>query len=220
MKRFPRVIINRMKSWSEALILTKGIKQSKTLKRSLRRRYLFVKSSDVENSSQTQSFEYHSSTHSNNIVCHYEGCHYRTGLEDLMNRHINNRHLSDKPFKCDSCDKSFGTRYCLNLHESYSHQMTGKQFHCNAVNCHSVFKCEERLKRHIRMRHSPYVCDFPECGKRFVRKTLLERHKEKHLREGFVYLWEVSSSNILLENNFSKTCYKSWYQKIFCQKFL
>ncbi|EAT39342.1 AAEL008838-PA, partial [Aedes aegypti] len=108
---------------------------------------------------------------------------------------------SDKPFKCDQCDKAFSKKCNYNVHMLRIHS-SGNQFPCGE--CDKSFKCVSNLKTHMRVhtKERPYQCDFcPKtfgylsdkrrhevghsgnypfkcdlCGKPFARKTLLSRH--------------------------------------------
>ncbi|XP_050718438.1 zinc finger protein 699-like [Eriocheir sinensis] len=109
----------------------------------------------------------------NQLTCHI--CSKSFFCKEDMNKH-SRTHVGVATLKCDSCDKTFSTSWVLQRH-SKIHQSTPKTFTCNI--CNLSFTRRDSLASHCNAhaQKRPFVC---HCGKRFVRKSQLKEHQDKH----------------------------------------
>lgn len=78
------------------------------------------------------------------------------------------------------CMKEFTSRWSLTRH---TRTHTGERpFRCNSCGKEFVQKCS--LKRHeqTHSQEKQWLCDFPNCGKRFKLKEYLDVHKRTHIK--------------------------------------
>lgn len=63
-----------------------------------------------------EHLRYHFRIHGDqrDFICHYCGESYFLNTE--LRKHIFNRHLDVRPFKCQQCEKTFKNRHALNIH--------------------------------------------------------------------------------------------------------
>ncbi|XP_053663308.1 zinc finger protein 2-like [Anopheles marshallii] len=84
-------------------------------------------------------------------------CDANEQSEELLENHLD-LHSTMLPYECKSC---------------VAHNLTGR-----------TIKTVSSLHNHFRSHHYPYWCDI--CGKRFLRKVQLSKHKENHTNSVFV----------------------------------
>lgn len=85
------------------------------------------------------------------------------------------KHLGDKPFKCELCEKTFVRRDFLDNHMEQVHK--NKKSKCEK--CGKLFSRKDVLKRHLAVHNNEtYDCDI--CQKKFSRKDRLASHKKLH----------------------------------------
>ena len=92
--------------------------------------------------------------------------------EDSMRKYSHQKVAKKDPCPCDFCrDPRFEE---VKLHKCYLDP-----------NCHKTFSKVTHLKAHIRCHKNerPFECDWPKCGKSFVRSDELRRHAWIHTRE-------------------------------------
>lgn len=122
----------------------------------------------------------------------------------LLRNHVK---IHDKSFKCDYCDKIFGSRYNLQIHlvvhtkernyqcdqcgNSYgtktalkNHKFTHlevKNFTCDI--CHKKFKSNHRLYAHKSLHEAEKKHECEICHAKFTIKQYLNFHMKKHSKE-------------------------------------
>lgn len=89
------------------------------------------------------------------------------------------RHTSEKPYKCDICDKGYPRSQDLMIHKR-SH--TGEKPHL-CKTCGKAFSRPNKLARHIRVHtgERPYKCT--QCSKAFAQSNDLNLHIRRHTGE-------------------------------------
>jgi ankyrin repeat protein len=65
--------------------------------------------------------------------------------------------IHSKPFGCESCSKSFATRYDLIRHIDDMHRVGGLRFICKINDCSFKTKRQYKLSQHIRRKHSRHL---------------------------------------------------------------
>ncbi|XP_047114679.1 zinc finger protein 33B-like isoform X1 [Schistocerca piceifrons] len=141
-------------------------------------------------------------------MCEFCGKSFR-GRKSLKEHHLAN-HSEVKPFKCDQCDKNYGSLASLDIHKAthstetpYLCDLCGKSFkHINnlrshkrchmddsyknrqlCTKCGKGFRSKFHLNEHMNVHNGvrPYSCE--KCGKRFHKKIQLRQHGSAHLGE-------------------------------------
>ena len=79
-----------------------------------------------------------------------------------------------KPFKCDTCDMSFGRKETLNQHISLIHTEDPKLVEC--PDCGETFKNHKELDTHIRQSHIVTDHQCPHCKIYCTTKHGLDKH--------------------------------------------
>lgn len=95
--------------------------------------------------------------------------------------------LEDKPFKCDSCDKSF--RHNLTLIRHIKAHSEGKKYHCDL--CSKDFSRSDSFQRHQKLHtgEKPFRCE--TCGKSFNRNDYLQKHMKTHTLDDSQYSYNT-----------------------------
>lgn len=100
---------------------------------------------------------------------------YRKHLED----HIRSYHKKERNRQCPVCKRWF---YHRDIKKHIEHVHGEKKITCPT--CGKLYTCIENLKLHMRYHDEPkYMCEFPNCNKRFHQKILYEHHVVKHSNE-------------------------------------
>lgn len=86
------------------------------------------------------------------------------------------KHSNVKPFKCNTCQKSFSEKTKLSRHMSL--HSAGKNFIC--PDCAKSFKTKDSLRIHslIHRNEKPFACKV--CSARFNNSSNLKKHLASH----------------------------------------
>ncbi|XP_070070665.1 zinc finger protein 660 isoform X2 [Drosophila takahashii] len=105
----------------------------------------------------------------------------------LLEAHMK-QHEGLKPYTCVHCAKSYARANLLDSHLREMHHNASARVIYPCPSCSKVYTAERSLKYHIKRAHkrthtleapdSLHICE--ECGKSFVRRALLTRHKRIH----------------------------------------
>ena len=142
--------------------------------------------------SELRRIQYHSDVRSM-FVCYFQ----KNGLLDdpLPQEDISNLTLSQVPalleeykslvvsmkksFVCPTCNKTFSSRYSLNVHMNIHSE--SKPYECPHTNCRKCFRTKSALNTHINLTHTEIkdnICTI--CGKAFAKAWLLRQHMTRH----------------------------------------
>ncbi|XP_017844701.1 zinc finger protein 502-like [Drosophila busckii] len=111
-------------------------------------------------------------------VCHYCGWKFRDPSN--LNHHVL-RHTGIKKFKCEECERKFGTRHEMLLHVRVYHRGE-TPFKCKF--CDAGFRNRISCRRHQRLLHAsemPFECNI--CKTTYVSQLSFDKHKLVHLQE-------------------------------------
>ena len=143
------------------------------------------------------------------IQCIREGCDETFNDNKCLKRHIDDKHsLTQKPYKCKTCDQSFDTIRKRGYHQRQVHQTLYKPIKCRINNCNKEFKNSLHSNRELRCDHSgcdyvtnkkelirmhslihsdspSVVCGIDGCVKAFKVRLYLMRHRNTHTIKRF-----------------------------------
>ncbi|KAL5004435.1 hypothetical protein ScPMuIL_017891 [Solemya velum] len=109
-----------------------------------------------------------------------ETCDVEFANRHQLHDHEDRVHLKISGMKCHICGKTYKNLACLRMHIRVVHIMSGKTSHMCHM-CSAKFKWAITLKQHIEEVHEgikPHSCK--TCGKKFYRKSGLNRHEKIH----------------------------------------
>ncbi|KAG6446618.1 hypothetical protein O3G_MSEX004548 [Manduca sexta] len=110
-------------------------------------------------------------------------CNKRFAIRRDLERHTNRVHLNLRPYKCDRCDKSYVTSWCLTEHKRIIHEGYKRPMKFSCPMCDKVFDRNHILKTHLRTHtgERPYQCS--KCPAQFSQAGILNTHmKLIHLK--------------------------------------
>ncbi len=116
-----------------------------------------------------------------NFYCDHcpKSFYVRQKMENHLKIHFN---IFDIP--CDKCDLSFRSIQTLGVHKKLVHENIKRQSTVAPEPCEicgKIFSSRQSCKSHylsVHLKEKPNVCDAPGCGKRFVHKHELDRHRD------------------------------------------
>ncbi|KAI9334919.1 hypothetical protein BDR26DRAFT_839637 [Obelidium mucronatum] len=113
-------------------------------------------------------------------LCGQPNCKASFPKWSLLQAHIK----QDHKVICKQCNKTFTTKYSLQMHLK-THLLEDRTvFACTVEDCGKVFMTNSNLKTHIRTKHEllkPYKCNADGCTSEFGHKHLLTRHMRLHI---------------------------------------
>ena len=95
-----------------------------------------------------------------------------------------------KSFVCPTCNKTFSSRYSLNVHMNIHSE--SKPYVCTHTNCRKCFRTKSALNTHINLTHTEIkdnICTI--CGKAFAKAWLPFR-----ACSGIKELWRLGAAGI------------------------
>ena len=112
------------------------------------------------------------------LPCHVENRNKKSKDVDQLDEYVCWK--TPKPFKCESCAKSFSRSIYLREHIKYIHLKEPKPFRCETETCDKSFRSARRFREHIKYVHMkeprPFKCG--TCEKLFTYRYSLQRHKK------------------------------------------
>ena len=127
-----------------------------------------------------QKLDRHVKSHAG-YECPTAGCGETFEKWSLVRKHLSVVH--PKRHRCDFCRKDFARLAILNEH-LLTHQ--GEREHFECPDCHVLLvNLAKHIKQHGKRcpaRQTRLPCDFPGCGKAFLKAGMLIRHKGLHER--------------------------------------
>ncbi|XP_029572247.1 uncharacterized protein LOC115164159 [Salmo trutta] len=122
-------------------------------------------------------------------------CLMRFSSRGSLQQHLNKEHHNERPFKCQSCGKTFALKRYLRDHERRQHKFGTERAHptYKATDSESQYKCSvcpktltsaHDLSLHMKVHTEQesggdHRCDM--CYKSFSRLSLLRQHQESHV---------------------------------------
>ncbi|XP_006814516.1 uncharacterized protein LOC102809632, partial [Saccoglossus kowalevskii] len=102
------------------------------------------------------------------------------GYPNLL-QHVRAVHKKERPFKCDTCSKTFSSASHLTTHNEK--HLTNEQKLLQCDKCEKRFAHTTSLKAHQRMSHREKLYSCETCGKSFPQKSNLVVHLRCHTGE-------------------------------------
>ena len=111
---------------------------------------------------------------SNFVKC--DQCSKSYSSRKALNLHKKTKHVEERKFVCQVCDKAFITKHHLKNH-LICHDVK-RDYKCRF--CEATFKKNDVLKMHenVHTKERKFICDI--CGEHFLRRSSLRNHRLTH----------------------------------------
>ena len=146
------------------------------------KKILNIGNNDSINDSQPKSFEDpHTAENIKSKKIHHEvgsfkcdDCEKTFGSNFNLQRHIKKLHMKERSFKCTLCNISFNRSYNLERHLEAHKAQNDLKFKC--TECNKSFSRKDILEMHMKTHFAPKESKFycTECDRCFLRKDLLQ----------------------------------------------
>ena len=114
----------------------------------------------------------------NRHLCHI--CDYGSKQLSSLKSHLASHNIGER-FKCDKCEKTFGLKSNLTVHQQTHNS---ESFKCD--HCHKMFTRKDSLNTHVKGQHEEKRIKCDECSKMFGTVGLLNAHKKRvHVLKSF-----------------------------------
>ena len=136
------------------------------------------------------------SKHSDVKICIEEGCNYRSGYAQELQRHIESKHEGIVRFKCNVTNCTFGfsrkrefqrhaKTHAKKEHSVVERTCAPKIVFCDKDGCGAKFENTKELKTHIEQFHKEgYFCSYDDCNYETIRLKYLRQHvRNQHGQE-------------------------------------
>ena len=115
-------------------------------------------------------------------------CHTLIKSSNNYHRHVKRCGTEQHRAQCPFCDRSYSRNDDLKKHIKHQHPQPTSAippaFTCQK--CQKTFCYETTFEVHQKNcgKPKPFQCSYPNCGKRFTRKSTLEQHLKEHTQRG------------------------------------
>uniref|UniRef100_A0A8C7EZG1 C2H2-type domain-containing protein n=1 Tax=Oncorhynchus kisutch TaxID=8019 RepID=A0A8C7EZG1_ONCKI len=110
-------------------------------------------------------------------------CLMRFSSRGSLQQHLNKEHHNERPFKCQSCGKTFALKRYLRDHERRQHKFGTERAHptYKATDSESQYKCSARGRPKGRPKGTGKTCEY--CGRHFDFVSVYTVHLRTHTGE-------------------------------------
>ncbi|OXU25922.1 hypothetical protein TSAR_011827 [Trichomalopsis sarcophagae] len=108
---------------------------------------------------------------------HCEHCDFRTANKNVLQQHLETRHVTRGPFgreECPKCKRTYKSRKLMLMHNKRCG--VTPEFKCGF--CPYMAKTIMILRDHVKKRHISKEESVCECGKKFTNKKYFEKHQQ------------------------------------------
>ena len=97
--------------------------------------------------------------------------------DKTLTRHIYKKHIMEKPYECDICNKQFVRSDNLNRHKEKVHSIKDEQ------NQPQNSDLTDKWIMYSGDETRPFQCGYEDCAKTYIRKQALQKHLASHTGE-------------------------------------